>query len=141
MSCGYIRFLPKWGYWVFNVVWHKIPGVNGVSALYLCCLLLGGWLWLANSTAAAQASDKLRDPTRPLMQMAEEKNAPSLHLHSILIGDTRRGAIINGRFVKENDRIHGVEVMNILPGKVVVRQNGMKKSLILHRSVKKLSSG
>ena len=81
-------------------------------------------------------AEVLRDPTRPLHRARQGAGAPVLRLHSILIGDKRRAAVINGEYLRERDTHRGVTVIRILPGKVIVRQNGVERTLLLHQQLR-----
>ena len=93
-----------------------------------------------SGVAAGQVADSgaevLRDPTRPLHRAPQGTAAPVLRLHSILIGDKRRAAIINGEYLSERDTHRGVTVIRILPGKVIVRQNGVERTLLLSQPLR-----
>jgi len=86
-------------------------------------------------------AEKLRDPTQPLTKSRQRVSGGKLQLHSILISETRRIAIINGQRVSENDNIRGVKVLRILPDEVIIQQNGKSKSLKLGTSIKKQRPG
>ena len=65
-------------------------------------LLIG----ILTATAWASAQDASRDPTKPLDFRVQKSSAP-LTLNSILIGDGRRLAIINGTQLSEGGIIPG----------------------------------
>lgn len=90
---------------------------------------------------SAQSAKVLRDPTLPLTGVSRVVSTAKLQLHSVLISENRRIAIINGRQVKESDVIQGAKVVRILPGKVIVRQNGKNATLTLGQPIKKQRSG
>lgn len=70
---------------------------KAIAALIVATLFL--------SAASAQA-EPLRDPTRPLGH-TRTASAVELELNSILVGGTRKLAVINGQQLRENDLIEG----------------------------------
>lgn len=79
----------------------------------------------------------MRDPTQPLRFKAETDGLASLSLHSVLISEDRKFAVINGKQVKEQDVINGARVIKIQPGRVRVNINGKEQELIMRAQVKK----
>lgn len=74
----------------------------------------------------------LRDPTRPLGSF--DKRETPLQLHSVLIGATRKVAIINGKSLHEGDAIPGYGgfvVEKINAKRVLISENGTLRSLLL----------
>lgn|GEM_PF-571655 len=71
---------------------------------------------------------ELKDPTRPLGYVAAEKSSSQrLRLNSVLLGNNRKVAVINGQWVRERETIrgtNGIAVNRILPGEVVLQQAG-----------------
>lgn len=84
-----------------------------------------------------------RDPTLPgnlpPSQIAELPFAEqTLNLTAIWISDTHSRATINGETVAKGETLSdGSRVLQIKPGLVVVKQNGIKKKLHLVPSVRK----
>lgn len=92
-------------------------------------LLIG----LVFATAWASAQDLGRDPTKPLDFRAQKSSAP-LALNSILIGDGRRLATINGEQLSEGSVIPGtggVRLRRIQTQAVLLEQGGRRWRLSL----------
>lgn len=85
--------------------------------------------WAVGSAAAAPGAD-LSDPTQPLRPSAvRPAGAPGGEverptLESVLIGQGRRVAVIDGRRMTEGEERHGVKVHRIRADGVVVSVNG-----------------
>ncbi len=92
-------------------------------------------LLLISATVAADYRG-MRDPTKPLRFVAENQGLASLSLHSVLISEARKFAVINGRQVKEQELINGAKVIAIQPGRVRLLINGREKELVMRASVK-----
>ncbi|MFL0796719.1 MAG: hypothetical protein K6L73_04440 [Cellvibrionaceae bacterium] len=73
------------------------------------------------------------DPTRPLKWQATAagKYQKQLTLNSVLISESRKVAIINGRRVKVSGMVDGAKVIAIRNGEVVVSRNGARQTLKL----------
>lgn len=78
----------------------------------------------------------MRDPTKPLRFVAENQGLGSLSLHSVLISEERKFAVINGKQVKEQELINGAKVIAIQPGRVRLLINGREKELVMRAAVK-----
>jgi hypothetical protein len=84
----------------------------------------------AVAEAAVADSGVLADPTRPLATRAGPAAAVAAAgnerplLSSVLIGERRRLAVIDGRTMQEGETHDGVEVRRIRPRAVVVSVNG-----------------
>ena len=90
----------------------------------------------------------LSDPTRPAQEWLDaqpkvagappafEQEAPP-HLQSILIGPTRKYAIIDGRLVGVGDAFNDARVMKVSPSEVVLRSERGIQSLTLFSDVEK----
>lgn len=93
---------------------------------YLTALLLT--LLMAHNAAA------LNDPTRPTDPALYfgSGNASGWALQSILFSDNRRIAIINGKRVKEGDRIGSARVTRIHNSQVVLKTGDRTLKLRLH---------
>lgn len=81
----------------------------------------------------------LRDPTKPLRFVAETEGLASLSLHSVLISEERKFAVINGKQVREQDVINGARILKIEPGRVKLLINGREKELVMRAQVKQPS--
>jgi MSHA biogenesis protein MshK len=86
-------------------------------------LLLTVWI----QSAEAQEL-RVQDPTRPTVVTRTEGGAPkaatSLRLTGVLVSDTRRIAVINGKFYRVGDRVNGEEITRIDPGSIHIMRNG-----------------
>ncbi|MBS3804474.1 MAG: hypothetical protein KGY54_07995 [Oleiphilaceae bacterium] len=74
----------------------------------------------------------LEDPTRPSdfrRAVSEPSQARSYSLESILIGPSRRAAVIDGITRIEGERFGGVRLVNIYPDKVVLSDQGQARVL------------
>jgi len=77
-----------------------------------------------------------RDPTRPIdykglgLKNAEAPQS-GLTLRAILIGEKRRHALINNRYVKVGDVIGSAKVITIKKGSVTLEDSGRKITLRL----------
>lgn len=82
----------------------------------------------------------LDDPTRPAggsVVVTNEADA-GLQLTSIIVSGERRLAIINGKTVRQGERLGNVFVLKIEPAAVIVRQDGERKRLgLLPGGIKK----
>lgn len=108
-----------------------MASVKSIAALALLSAVV--------AAGAAASVQVLRDPTRPLpaQQLPAQAAAAPLQLHAILIGAGRRAAVIDGRYLRERDVHGGVQVMRILPGRVIVRHGSVEKTLLLGAAIKK----
>lgn len=95
------------------------------KALLLSLALLG-----ASASANVPAS---ADPTRPL-RVAPALSAPAAvrrpTLESVLIGPSRRVAVIDGQRLREGERRGGLKVWRILPEGVEVSIDGAQRLLL-----------
>lgn len=82
--------------------------------------------------AGSAVAEELSDPTRPLDYRQTQTSKPPLELNSILIGEGRRIAVINGQRATERQQIGDVFVLRILPNRVIVRRDGQQIELKLH---------
>lgn len=82
----------------------------------------------------------LQDPTRPLGYVATHKPlSQRLTLGSVLLGNNRKVAVINGKWVRERETIpgtNGIAVHSILPGEVVLQQAGKTWRLRMNQAGK-----
>jgi len=90
------------------------------------------WL-LVSAPCGVLAQESMRDPTRPLNYRAQSQTTP-LTLNSILIGEDRRLAVINGNHLAERDRIpntRGITVKRIEAQAVLLEQGDKRWRLSL----------
>jgi len=77
----------------------------------------------------------LTDPTRPsgfVEPAADAKSAyASLRLESVLIGESRRVAVINGKTCRVGERVEGATVVAIHSDRAVLVRNGSRITLPL----------
>ncbi len=71
---------------------------------------------------------ELRDPTRPLNHRLAAGGSVELNLNSILIGNKRKLAVINGQQLRENEVIKGTDGIRLrsIESQAVVLQQGAK---------------
>ena len=88
--------------------------------------------------APMQAGERLPDPTRPYSGVGHSRAAgqraarsPRLSLQSIVVSAKRRFAVINGRVVREGDRIGGDTLTRIEPYEVILERGGKRRRLKL----------
>jgi hypothetical protein len=85
-------------------------------------------LWMALWTSLAVGSDLLSDPTRPPASIAtqpeirERAATTTLDLRAVFYAEERRVAIINGRRLREDDRIGSARVVAISKDGVRLRR-------------------
>ena len=94
---------------------------------------------------AAHAADELADPTRPEIAAASPAAAPAaaarFELRAVLIGKTRRVAVINGRALGVGDSVDGAEVVSIDAGRVRIRTPDGERELGLANAVSVTPAG
>jgi hypothetical protein len=105
-------------------------------------IALGLALFALSFTTIAQ---QLRDPTRPQAGIRDKvptaktkksNPSPKLVLQTILIGDDRRAAVINGRLIAVGDTISGYRLSEIRAGEVVLlKGKGNSRTLYLFPDV------
>ena len=92
------------------------------TSILISCLLLAGMesVW----------ADELRiqDPMRPPVALASPGSVPpaatGLNLTAVLVSETRRIAVINGKFYGVGDFVNGEEITRIEPGSIHIRRGG-----------------
>ena len=103
--------------------------ISGRRALTLLAGLLGA--------ALCQAQPGLEDPTRPsdwqaaIVEQAAKAVEPAFKLDSILLSPQRRVAVINGRSWSEGESRDGLTLMKVEERRVLVRDRGQVKELLL----------
>lgn len=109
-------------------------------------LVLTAYLILVSSGGFAEA---LPDPTRPYGYGAEiaVEQIPNdkvlWRLSGIRIKEDKRNAILNGKLVKEGDKLDGAVVMEIKPSEVTLQQEDKRLvvKLLLSNIKKQVSTG
>ena len=111
------------------------------GARFFALLLLG-----LGSMAVAQAQ-ALDDPTRPALEwLAAQPVAPGAEVASegaaagvqvIVVGPTRKFAIINGQLVRYGQSYNGAKLVGIAPESVVLQKDGSKEKLSMSPAVEK----
>jgi MSHA biogenesis protein MshK len=80
---------------------------------------------IATSIAPAQ-EPRVQDPMRPPVLVAATGIAPqaveSLRLTGVLVSESRRIAVINGKFYRVGDRVNGDQIIRIEPGSIQLRR-------------------
>ena len=97
-------------------------------------LLLVSFFACSGLTAlSGQASDELRDPTRPL-NFKSEKKTRTFQLQAIFRGQSETTAVINGVSVTEGSRINGWVVVALSPKQARLRNGSEMITLSLRKS-------
>ena len=82
---------------------------------------------LAASASARGADPQIDDPMRPYVPAtptaAAQSTARPFKVTGVLIGATRRVAVINGTLCREGDTVDGARVVSIEPGSVQLRRS------------------
>ena len=90
----------------------------------------------------ASAQTPLRDPTRPLVSQLNG-SVDTLALHSVLMSDSRKIAVINGFTVREGEAVPSAErwvVQQIEPGAVVISDGQQRRRLELSSRINNVKS-
>ena len=91
------------------------------------CNVLVASVLLAGGLLSLPAQAQFEDPTRPpnfselASNAAQDSSAPAWQLSSILVSPQRSIAIINGKTVKQGDRIGNARVLKIQTTGVILR--------------------
>lgn len=86
-------------------------------------------LLLTVPAVSMQAQElRVQDPTRPTVIARSADGEPAadtgLRLTGVLVSETRRIAVINGRFYRVGDRVNGEEITRIDPGSIRIMRGG-----------------
>ena len=82
--------------------------------------------------SSAGFAEALPDPTRPYQYGAEiaieqiPQGKVQWRLSGIRITENKRSAILNGKLVKEGDKLDGAEVVEIKPSEVTLQQQNKR---------------
>lgn len=80
-------------------------------------------------------AEQLRDPTRPLREAVTAPDTTErFELNTILISQSRRLAVINGKTVAVGDSVGTAQVLSIAPQSVALVHRGKPLELRLHSS-------
>jgi MSHA biogenesis protein MshK len=83
-------------------------------------------LVLAASFAARAEELPLKDPMRPNVVAGPASGAPraepGFELTAVLVSDSRRIAVVNGRICHVGDRVNGAEIVAIEQGSIRIRR-------------------
>jgi hypothetical protein len=83
-------------------------------------------LAVAASTSTSAQEPRLQDPMRPRVVSGSESAGPAepdrLALTAVLVSDSRRIAVINGRIYRVGEKVNGEEILAIEPGAVRIRR-------------------
>ena len=91
-------------------------------------------LLLVTVASFSSAVFSLSDPTRPSAYTAVVGKKENLRLESILIGESRKVAVINGSVVAEGDSVDGIKVLKIRKNGVDVSRGGVNSTLKIQRT-------
>ena len=115
----------------------KLDGAQFSAVVGLVCL----------GVVHAARADALADPTRPAPEwLAAQPTVPGAEvigadttpgLRVLVIGPTRKFAIIDGQIVRLGGSYNGAKLVSIHPGGVVLQQDGSKESLSMSPAVEK----
>jgi hypothetical protein len=99
----------------------------GLAALLLC------------SRGVCAEEPPVRDPMRPFARVASAAGAasvsgPRFALTGVLIGPTRRVAIVNGKPYAQGETVDGAEIVAVEPGAVRLREHGAELVISLGRA-------
>lgn len=103
-------------------MFRKISNIRSTRSEFYFCMLTLCAVFYATSGMA------LTDPTRP-GQYSPAPTAAQFQLDSVLIGQSRKVAVINGVAVSVGDLIQGAKVVSINTQKVTLSRNG--KSIVI----------
>jgi MSHA biogenesis protein MshK len=84
-------------------------------------------------------ADTLRDPTRPPIERSAapaKASAPALRVEAILIDGARRVAVVDGKVVREGDRVGAALITAIEAGAIEYSRDGRKHAVKLRRTDK-----
>lgn len=81
-------------------------------------IVVVAWVSLSLPTSA------ISDPTKPFSYKATHKAKPTYTLNSVLIGETRKVAVINGKAYAEGDRLQLGTLAKIAADHVVINGKG-----------------
>lgn len=104
-------------------------------------LFLASMLAALLASASARADElELGDPMRPFVRAPQATSgngaARPFRLTGVLIGATRRVAVINGAVYREGETVNSARVVRIEPGTVHLQRNGEAWVLQLERRPK-----
>ena len=95
---------------------------------------------MALGVNTAQA-ESLRDPMQPANTSAPAVVSDSLRLEAIFTNGPKRVAIVNGRLVREGERVGAARIDAILADEVRYTRDGSSKALRLPTTVMRVRSG
>lgn len=99
-------------------------------------MTLSAPLWgessIPSKPTAASPSFHLRDPTQPGNLYSTDNTRGAFRLNSILVGKTRRLALINDTLVQVGDTIDSARVISINEDSVVIADSGKTITLYLY---------
>jgi MSHA biogenesis protein MshK len=85
--------------------------------------------------SAAAAAPELKDPTRPYRgapaEVVSSPNMATPRLTSVLLGERRRLAVIDGQLVREGETLRGMTVLEIASDRAIVSIGGSRMTLAL----------
>jgi hypothetical protein len=90
--------------------------------------ILISYVLLAGTASVWADEPQIQDPMRPPVAVVSPGATPSaetgLHLTAVLVSETRRIAVINGKFYGVGDFVNGEQITRIEPGSVHIRRGG-----------------
>ncbi len=91
-------------------------------------------LSLAAMLMVVQGAWALNDPTRPSAYKAPSAAKERYQLESILVGDVRKVAVINGKALTEGEKVGSAKVVRIEKNKVQLSRRGKVIELVPERT-------
>jgi MSHA biogenesis protein MshK len=89
---------------------------------------------LAAGLLLAQQLCALTDPTRPSSYRPASVSHTSFTLSSVIVSDSRKVAIINGKVLAEGEKVAGAKVKRIEKQQVLLSHNGKTIKLVPPRT-------
>lgn len=94
--------------------------------LIISNMLINGMVMLRTSVAAPLPQHEMRDPTRPPASISygvagKSMTAYGLKIDAIIIGKDRKIVVIDGQHLQIGDNIMGVEIVDIYPHAIRVK--------------------
>ncbi|MEQ6886066.1 hypothetical protein [Salicola sp. Rm-C-2C1-2] len=97
--------------------------------------VIAGVFMVVPLTFGASSDESLPDPTKPPMDATQQKNSVSparqFRLDSILVGDQRRRAVINGTTLAQGGTLANATIVRIGVDRVLIEIGGQQYTLEL----------
>ncbi len=86
------------------------------------------------ASVQSEEIEPLRDPTRPLLSVADKKRA-QIKLQAIMTRNGQRQAIVNGVVLNPGDIYKSHKVIEILPSSVLIEFDGKRREIALRPNI------